>query len=336
PSTYMDLTAFDKYVLGRPKIDNVRVEFIPDGGTMLARFLAGAADLATGTGPNVTQAQQLKTQNWDGQIAINLGSTHVHLFAQYIDPFNPVLTDKRFHKALMYALNRQELVDSIEFGYGGVEDIPWPKSDPHYNDLAASVEKYPYDPQRAAAMFQAVGYAKGSDGFLQSTSTGKKLEQVEFRTTAEQPFQVAMLAAMSNYFKEAGLDIQQVPIPQERTADRAYRVSGPGLEELQFSIGPQSTIGWMHTSKIPTPENGYTSGNYPRYSNREWDGMIDKFAITIPENERYAVLKGIFSWVQDNLMDMAIIYGVGVQLASKRMVVPELNPIWTAETWDLK
>jgi peptide/nickel transport system substrate-binding protein len=120
PGSYMDLAAFDSYPLGRPKIDNVQVKFIPDGGTMLANILSGAGDLATGTGPNVTQAQELKTLNWDGQISATVGATYLHLFAQYIDPVHPVITDKRFHKALMYALDRQELVDVMQNGYGGI------------------------------------------------------------------------------------------------------------------------------------------------------------------------------------------------------------------------
>jgi len=33
------------------KIDSIRIEFITDGGTMLARFLAGAADLAAALTP---------------------------------------------------------------------------------------------------------------------------------------------------------------------------------------------------------------------------------------------------------------------------------------------
>jgi len=337
PGSYMDLTAFDGYALGRPKLDQVQVKFIPDSGTMLANMLSGAGDLATGTGPNVTQAQELKSQNWDGQVSANVGATYLHLFAQYIDPAHPVITDKRFHKALMYALDRQELVDTFQSGYGGISHIPWSTSDPDYNDIVAQVEKYPFDVNRAAAMFQSLGYAKGSDGYLRNTTTGQRLEQIEFRTTGEQVFQVRMLAAMSDYFKNVGLDINQVVVPQERTADRVYRVTNPGLEELQFGYGPSQLISFMHSSLLPTAANGYTSGNYPRYSNRQWDALLEKYAVTIVPAERKQVLTDTMVYLSDELMDMSIIYGVSVQFASKRMAgVTEVNPIWTAEAWDLK
>ena len=60
----------------------------------------------------------------------------------------------------MYALDRQELVDTFQSGYGGIAHIPWYTSDADYNDILAKVEKYPYDTSRAAAMFQELGYAK--------------------------------------------------------------------------------------------------------------------------------------------------------------------------------
>ena len=92
----------------------------------------------------------------------------------------------------------------------------------------------------------------------------------------------------------------------------------------------------MHSSLIPTPANGYAQGNYPRYSNPQWDALLEKYAVTIPAAERKQVLTDIMVYLQDELMDMAIIYGVSVQFASKRLTVPEVNPIWTAETWDVK
>src|SRR5438309_5474101 len=107
-------------------------------------------------------------------------------------------------------------------------------------------------------MLAQVGLAKGPDGYLRFPATGQPLGQTEFRTTAEQDVQVRLLAAMSDNFKDAGLDIKQVAIPQNATADRLYRVTNPGFEELSGSLGPAFLIGWMHSSKIPTAENGYT------------------------------------------------------------------------------
>ena len=52
--------------------------------------------------------------------------------------------------------------------------------------------------------------------------------------------------------------------------------------------------------------------------------------------ERKQALTDLFVHLNDNLPEMSIIYGVSVQFSSKRLTVPEMNPIWTAETWDIK
>ncbi len=91
-----------------------------------------------------------------------------------------------------------------------------------------------------------------------------------------------------------------------------------------------------HSSRIPTPQNGYTTGNYPRYSNTQWDNLIDRYASTIPAAERKQALTDVFAFLLDNLHSMQIIYGVNVQFSSKRLIVPDENPIWVAETWDLR
>src|SRR5207302_6019914 len=161
----------------------------------------------------------LHTQRWDGQIG-TFSMNYVHFFVQQIDPVNAVLTDKRFQKALMYAQNRQEYVDTIQHGWGGVVDMPLLPTDPNYNAILPQIDKYPFDPRQAAEMFRQVGLEKAADGYLHFTATGPKLEQIEFRTTAEQDVQVRLLAAMSDNFKSVGLDINQVAIPQTRSADR--------------------------------------------------------------------------------------------------------------------
>src|SRR5439155_11827249 len=45
PDTNLILTANDRYVLGRPKIDEIEAKFIPDANTILAILLGGQVDV---------------------------------------------------------------------------------------------------------------------------------------------------------------------------------------------------------------------------------------------------------------------------------------------------
>jgi ABC-type transport system substrate-binding protein len=260
----------------------------------------------------------------------------VHFFVQHVDPVHPVLPDKRFKKGLMHALDRQAYVENIQHGWGGVVDIPLLPTDPSFDAVLPHVERYPYEPTRAAEMFAHAGLAKGPDGYLRFTATGQRLDQIEFRTTAEQDVQVRLLAVMADNFREAGLDIKQVAIPQNRTSDRLYRVTNPGLEVLSGGLGPAFFIGWMHSTKVPTAENGYTAGNYPRYASREWDALIERYAVTIPLDQRLQVMTELIKFLQDNLMDVGIIYSTHPQFAGKRVNVPQAYALWSPEGWDVR
>lgn len=109
----------------------------------------------------------------------------------------------------------------------------------------------------------------------------------------------------------------------------------PKLDEIRVDFINAS--GLMFTNMLSGAGDLATgTGNYPRYSNPEWDALIDKYAVTIPLPERKQAIIDALVFLQDNLMEMSIVYALDVQLTAKRLVVPQLNPIWTAETWDLK
>src|SRR5207249_8629144 len=54
--SHLTLQAFDKYVLGKPKIDEIDVKFIPDGNTMVANMMSGGIDMPYGSIVGLDQA----------------------------------------------------------------------------------------------------------------------------------------------------------------------------------------------------------------------------------------------------------------------------------------
>jgi ABC-type transport system substrate-binding protein len=64
--SHMDLVAFDKYFLGRPKLDSIRLQFIPDANTMLANLKARTVQvrLTLGSSSDFDAISALK-QDWE-------------------------------------------------------------------------------------------------------------------------------------------------------------------------------------------------------------------------------------------------------------------------------
>src|SRR5207248_4327243 len=104
-------------------------------------------------------------------------------------PIDPVIADKRFLRGVWYAQNRQEYVDQIQFGYGGVADIMLAPNDPEYARNIARVEaaglRVSYDPRKATQWFEQAGVTRGPDGVLRPTDTGPRLSPCQFRTTQD-------------------------------------------------------------------------------------------------------------------------------------------------------
>jgi len=117
--SYAILTANDAYVLGRPKIDTIEVRFLADENAFIAAILAGNIDVTLGKSITLEQTQQVREQWRDGQIML-VAETAMKVWPQFINPNPPVILDVRFRKAMFYAINRQEMVDTIMSGLSTV------------------------------------------------------------------------------------------------------------------------------------------------------------------------------------------------------------------------
>src|SRR5688500_16856537 len=113
---HLTLDANRGYVLGRPKIDEIEVRFIPDLNTLVANILASEIDLTIGRAISVEEVMQRRGRWNDGIDPVLPGASWTALYPQHVNPTPAVMTDVRFRRAVMHALDRQELVDVLHHG----------------------------------------------------------------------------------------------------------------------------------------------------------------------------------------------------------------------------
>ena len=152
-----------------------------------------------------------------------------------VDPY----TDVNLRLALKWAINRQELVDKILFGYGAVgNDHPIGQGQRFYN---SEMEQREYDPDKARHYLKKAGMENVSVELL----------------AADAAFAGAVDAATlyQNSAREAGIDITPVRVPNDGYWTDVWNVkpfvavywSGRPVEDLMFSTAYQSGVPWNGT-----------------------------------------------------------------------------------------
>jgi len=339
PGSSVRLQAFDQYVLGRPNIDEIEVRFIPDPAAMLAGVRAGEVQFVMGWGVSAEEAAQMRDQWRDGRADVGIDAW-IAAFPQMLNPNPAVIGNARFREALLLAIDREEMAESIQHGVTPVADAFVNPTDPNYGLLESRITRYEHDPRRAREVVEALGYLRGAGGIYRDTA-GQPLE-VELRGNNSDILESAM-QAVGDYWRRLGLQVDLVGIPQMRATDREYRATRPGFEVARHPA--DTTIDGLqryHSSQVPQPSNNFAGTNRSRYANRELDGLLEQYFATIPRQDRFEVLGRIVSHLSRELIPLPLFYDQRTALVSNRLLGAAARQghgsteAWNAETWTLK
>src|SRR5579871_2196152 len=148
PGSHLTLMANDAYVLGRPKIDEMEIRFITEFNTIEANFRAGAIDTHIGRGFGVEQLMQLRdVPDLNVQVGGGLLGDPIPMFPQFINTDPPIVRNVEFRRALLEAIDRQEMTDSLNYGLGPIAHTWLQPDEPEYPAIAAHIARYDYDPR---------------------------------------------------------------------------------------------------------------------------------------------------------------------------------------------
>lgn len=318
-ASYAILEAFDQYVLGRPRIDEVEVRFVADNNTMLANVLADAVDLLIGIRHlSYDQAVEVRQRWRSGTAEFGPNGWYV-THPQLLNPTPPIVTNVQFRRALLMAIDRQAMTDTLAGGFAPVAHNIFEPADPEFQPTDSSVVKYDYDPRRAADIIQGLGYARGPEGMF-IDANGQRLS-VEVRTTGDIEQTGKNMFASQAYWQQLGLTVDAVTIPPQRQLDASYRANFPAFETIQGGAGKAGLVA-RHSSKARLPENnfrGVGGTNYPRYMNPEHDALIERYLTTIPYQERLEVMGQIVHHLTDRVVFMGLYYIARPTVVSTRV-----------------
>ncbi|MPZ14637.1 MAG: hypothetical protein GEU73_09490 [Chloroflexi bacterium] len=333
PGSHVLLQANDRYTSGRPKIDEIDVRFILDINVIVTNLLAGSIDMTLGRGFSIENVIQVRNQWPDGITEVNPRSWIV-IHPQFMDPTPGVLSDVRFRRALMYATDRQQLVDSLQAGLSSVADAYLAPGEPEYPEVEDAAVRYKYDPRQATQLIEEVGYSKGPDG-LYRDAVGQRLS-LEMRTYGVRVSDDATVS-IADAWTRFGLSTEPLRVSPQRISDREYMATFPTFL-MYRQPNTASDLARTRGALAPTPETRFVGSNYARYVNPEYDSLVDRFLTTIPRPERIQVLRQIIRHISENLNLMGLFYDVEIGFLNNRLqnVKARENRLWDIQEWDTR
>lgn len=283
---YIHLRRNDHYWReGMPHLAEIYYRLVPDSASRALALQMGEVQLATQDDLDLPDVRRLQS---DPHLITEYKGSEWAAPITWLDlnnrrkPFN----DRRFRQAIMYALNRQFIRNTIFFGFARPATGPIHSSSPYYNP---NVKKYPYDPAKAKALLDAMGLKPGNDGVrVQVTLLGLPYGSVWNR--------------LSEYVKEA---LKQVGI---QVTLQSLDVAGWGQRIANWEY--DMAVTYMTTLSDPTlgVARSYISSNIKKgilfnnesgYSNPKVDALFAEAAGAIDDAKR----KKLFFEVQNILVE---------------------------------
>lgn len=147
---FITFTANKGYWKGTPNVDNLNMKIV-DGSQIYAGLQSGEIDITQMTMTAIPESDYESIEALDTVTAVfGAPVTNQSVFIQTAN-----LTDKRIRKALVYAIDRQLLVNQMLKGHGEVIDGFVSSASPYYDD---DVEPIQYNPDKARELLQEAGW----------------------------------------------------------------------------------------------------------------------------------------------------------------------------------
>lgn len=334
--SHLIVEANDRYVLGRPRIDEIEVRFIPDVTTAIANLLAGQVEMLIGRGISVELAGQINRQWTEGRVDIDVvsGGGPMHLTPQHLPHASPaVVNNVQFKRALMHAIDRQQMADELQEGLVGVAHSPLPPGDQTYADLESRVVRYEYDPRKAVSMIESLGYRRGGDGAFRDAAGERLAVQI---TSTELDIYVKTALSAQNFWKSIGVETEYVGIPRARTTDLEYRASYSGFTSTNSGYSFTSIRNFT-TGELRTSANSFRGRNISGFATPQLDTLVERYYTTIPMGPRKEVLGEIIHILTDQLASIPMIgQGTGLTIPRRLINVTAAGSTRDAFAWDAR
>ena len=289
---HLELVANADYFGDGPYIEQLIFKYIPDNTVLYTQFKSGDIDLvgqAYISPDNYAEASTLPER-----VVALVPKTSVEMF--YFNLERPQFKDRAVREALYLAIDRQAIIDALNYGVPTTTETFMPKVSFYYNP---DLPKHEFNLERAAQILDEAGWLPGADGirakdgirlsFANSTTSGAHL-----REQAQQFIQQT--------FAEIGVEMTISNLPSAVMFGDFWGLSqfDTAMSGINFLIGADPDVtNRLHTKAIAA--QGGKGSNNAQYSNPEIDALLEEGSRTFDPEARRVIYFRIQEIVRQDL-----------------------------------
>ncbi|MBI4300882.1 MAG: peptide ABC transporter substrate-binding protein [Chloroflexi bacterium] len=293
------------YFGGSTFLDQVEFKFFPDYQSALVALNKGDVNgVFLRPGASAEELGKLKEAN---RFSLEQAERTAYSMV-FLNNKRPLFADKRVRQAMLYALDRDDIIKTVLAGQGVRADSPVLPKTWAYD---GQVKQYAYNQEKARALFKEAGWQVGASGVLEKDS-----QQFRFNLlTNDDPLRIAVGQAVARQLAAIGIRAElsasgSTGLLQTYLIPRNYDAILFGWEA---GYDPDSYSIW-HSSQIT--EDGL---NIASYSSPDADKLLDEAQKTSDMGRRkelYAKFQELFA---DDVPSILLYYPMYTYVQDKKV-----------------
>jgi peptide/nickel transport system substrate-binding protein len=278
-----------------PQFRRILIKFFENSSSLEANLLSGNVDYVPGeSGLSFSQSLAFEQRHGDKYNVVfkpSLAYGHID-----VNLDNPLLGDARVRRAILMAINRKAISDELFHGKQPVADGNVNPLDPMYSPAARA---YAYDPGQARTLLDEAGFREVAKGERRNAKGQRLSLALSYASGNRGSDQIAQV--IQSDLRQVGVELRLKAAPARiyfaeltrRKFDLAFYswITSPG------SV-PRTTL---HSTEIPTADNGWSGQNYPGYRNPAMDKALDAAERELDPDKRRGFFADILRLYADDL-----------------------------------
>ena len=265
-------------------VKEIIIKFIPEANSRMIMLETGEVDIAEALLP--LDFQKISKED-DKFTTVEMQSSS-NMFIGF-DLRDKHLSDKRVRQAIAYAINNQDIVDSIYNGSATVATSPIPKITTGHNENS---NPYEQNIEKAKELLAEVGYPNGFDIVLNVNEDNQRVDTAV--VIQDNLKAIGINVQIKTYQWASYVAFVENPSQEKGMFLMAWNIANDDPDELLYPL--------YHSSQI----DAHT--NVVFYKNEDFDSLISKARETIDKEKRIDLYKKAQDIIQEDLPHYAILY----------------------------